>query len=216
VRPGWYNEQDYWRRIVSKELAFHGITDPIHFPKSTDVTYKLKDEHSSTIVLKDVGREPLSRYVDRIIPPRCCPIRKTTVPSTILFVTTPDFSFKESPEGLFSNTFEICILILLVLIVLFLFLFCLRLVFQLKFKQKIKFKSNDSCEMSSFRRRMQRHVNTSDRRTSVDLDVVSNLLRGTSQRFDDIPLGDVTTLQNENCTVTFDVKADVHRADGNV
>ena len=68
VRPGWYNEQDYWRRIVSKELAFHGITDPIHFPKSTDVTYKLKDEHSSTIVLKDVGREPLSRYVDRIYP----------------------------------------------------------------------------------------------------------------------------------------------------
>jgi hypothetical protein len=216
VRPEWYNEQDYWRRIVSKELSFHGTTDPIHFPKSTDVTHKPKSEHSSTTVRKDVVQEPLSRYVDRIIPPRCCPKRKTTVPSTILFVTTPDFSLKESPDGLFSNNFEICILVLLILIVLFLFLFCLRFVFQLRVKQKLKFKSNDSCEMSSFRRRMQRHINTSDRRTSMDLDVVSNLLRGTSQRFDDIPLGNVTTLQNENCTVTFDVKADVHRADGKV
>jgi hypothetical protein len=133
-----------------------------------------------------------------------------------LFVTSPDFSLKESPEGLFSITFEICILVLLILIVLFLFLFCLRFIFQLRVKQKLKFKSNDSCEMSSFRRRMQRHINTSDRRTSMDLDVVSNLLRGTSQRFDDIPLGNITTLQNENCTVTFDVKADVHRADCNV
>ena len=217
VRPEWYNEQDYWRRIVSKELSFHGTTSYIPFPKSTDVTHKPKSEHSSTIVRKNVVQEPLSRYVDRIIPPRCCPKRKTTVPSTIMFVTSPEFSLKESPEGLFSNTFEICILVLLVLIVLFLFLFCLRLVFQLKFKQEIKFQSNDSCEMSSFRRRMQRHINnTSDRRTSMDLDVVSNLLRGTSQRFDNIPLGDVTTLQNENCTVTFDVKADVHRADCNV
>jgi hypothetical protein len=216
VRPEWYNEQDYWRRIVSKELSFHGTTDPIHFPKSTDVTHKSKSEHSSTTVRKDVVQEPLSRYVDRIIPPRCCPKRKTTVPSTILFVTTPDFSLKEFSDGLFSNNFEICILVLLILIVLFLFLFCLRFVFQLRVKQKLKFKSNDSCEMSSFRRRMQRHINTSDRRTSMDLDVVSNLLRGTSQRFDDIPLGNVTTLQNENCTVTFDVKADVHRADGKV
>jgi len=216
VRPEWYNEQDYWRRIVSKELSFHGTTSYIPFPKSTDVTHKPKSEHSSTIVRKNVVQEPLSRYVDRIIPPRCCPKRKTTVPSTILFVTTPDISFKESPEGFFSTDFEISILVLLILIVMFLFLFCLRLVFQLKFKQKIKFKSNDSCEMSSFRRRMQRHINTSDRRTSMDLDVVSNLLRGTSQRFDDVPLGDVTTLQNENCTVTFDVKADVHRADCNV
>jgi hypothetical protein len=216
VRPEWYNEQDYWRRIVSKELSFHGITNPIHFPKSTDVTHKSKDEHSSTIVRKDVGQEPLSRYVDRIIPPRCCPKRKTTVPSTVLLLSTPDFSFKESPEGIFSNTFEICILVLLILIVLLLCLFCLRFVFQLKFKQKLKLKSNDSCEMSSFRRRMQRHVNTSDRRTSMDLDVVSNLLRGTHQRFDDIPLGDITTIQNENCTVTFDVKEDVHRADCNV
>jgi len=190
VRPEWYNEQDYWRRIVSKELSFHGTTSYIPFPKSTDVTHKPKSEHSSTIVRKNVVQEPLSRYVDRIIPPRCCPKRKTD--------------------------FEISILVLLILIVMFLFLFCLRLVFQLKFKQKIKFKSNDSCEMSSFRRRMQRHINTSDRRTSMDLDVVSNLLRGTSQRFDDIPLGNVSTLQNENCTVTFDVKADVHRADGNV
>jgi hypothetical protein len=216
VRPEWYNEQDYWRRIVSKELSFHGTTSYIPFPKSTDVTQKPKSEHSSTIVRENVVQEPLSRYVDRIIPPRCCPKRKTTVPSTILIVTTPDISFKESPEGLFSNAFEISILVLLILIVLFLFLFCLRLVFQLRVKQKLKFKSNDSCEMSSFRRRMQRHINTSDRRTSMDLDVVSNLLRGTSQRFNDVPLGDVTTLQNENCTVTFDVKADVHRADCNV
>jgi hypothetical protein len=210
VRPGWYNEQDYWRRIVSRELSFHGITSSIPLLKSTDVAYR------STIVRNDVVQESFSHYVDRIIPPRCCPKRKTTLPSTVLLVTTPDFPFKESPEGLFSNTFEICILVLLILIVLFLFLFCLRLVFQLKFKQKIKFNSNDTCEMSSFRRRMQRHVNTSDRRTSMDLDVVSNLLRGTSQRFDDIPLGDITTIQNENCTVTFDVKADVHRVDCNV
>jgi hypothetical protein len=223
VRPGWYNEQDYWRRIVSRELSFHGITNPIHFPKSTDVTHKSNDEYFSTIVRNDVGQEPLSRYVDRILPPRCCPKRKTTLPSTVLFITTPDISFKENHvenhvenhEGIFSSTFEICILVLLILIVLFLFLFCLQLVNQHKCKRKIKFNSNDSCEMSSFRRRMQRHVNTSDRRTSMDLDVVSNLLRGNlqSQRFDDIPLGDITTIQNENCTVTFDVTADAHRAD---
>jgi hypothetical protein len=222
VRPGWYNEQDYWRRIVSRELSFHGITNPIHFSKSTDAMHKSNDEYSSTIVCNDVGQEPLSRYVDRILPPRCCPKRKTTLPSTVLFITTPDFSFKENPvenhEGLFSSTLEICILVLLILIVLFLFLFCLRLVFQHKCKRKIRFNSNDSCEMSSFRRQMQRHVNTSDRRISMDLDVVSNLLRGhlPSQRFDDIPLGDLTTIQNENCTVSFDVTADVHRADCNV
>jgi hypothetical protein len=217
VRPGWYNEQDYWRRIVSRELSFHGVTNFIPPLKHTDIAYSLKSSdvaHKSTIVQHDFVQE--SRYVDRIIPPRCCSKRKTTVPSTVLLLSTPDFSFKESPEGIFSNTFEICILVLLILIVLLLCLFCLRFIFQLKFKQKLKLQSNDSCEMSSFRRRMQRHVNTSDRRTSMDLDVVSNLLRGTHQRFDDIPLGDITTIQNENCTVTFDVKADVHRADCNV
>jgi len=218
VRPGLYNEQDYWRRIVSRELSFHGITNPIHFSKSTIATHNFNDEYSSTI---NVGQEHLSRYVDNILPPRCCPKRKTTLPSTLLFITTPDFSFKENHEGLFSSTFEFCILILLILIVLLLFLFCLRLVFQHKCKRKIRFNSNDSCEMSSFRRRMQRHVNTSDRRTSMDLDVVSNLLRGNlgnlqSQRFDDVPLGDITSILNENCTVTFDVTANVHRVDCNV
>jgi hypothetical protein len=198
IRPQWYNEHDYWRNIVSKELAFH--------EKSTITRNRISTTKSPTT------KSPIEfadLFAGQFLPPRCCSKKTLTTASVSMLV------FDESTEiNLFLknddfSVAQICILIVLCLILVLLVGFSVRIILRARIKRKINIRSKEACEMSSFSTRMRKHV-----RDSVhDFDVTTDLLECTRierDKFEDVSLKSKTGLANENFGTKFTTTVDIH------
>jgi hypothetical protein len=196
IRPQWYNEHDYWRNIVSKELAFHD--------KATTIRNRMSNTKSPT--------ELADMFAGQFLPPRCCSKKSLTTANVSMLV------FDQSTEiNLFLknddfSVAQICILIVLCLILVLLVGFSVRIMLRAGIKHKINIRSKEACEMSSFPSRMRKHVKDSVH----DFDVTTDLLECTrdshieKDKFEDISLKSKTGLANENFSTKFTSTVDIH------
>ncbi len=134
VRPKWYHEHDYWRSIVSKELAFHD--------KSTTTSIQL----STT---KDKTDFP-DLFASQFLPPRCCPKKTMTTASVSMLLIEKSTEINLVVKNDDFSVVQICILIVLCLILVILVGFCVRIILRARIKQKINIRGKEACEMSSF------------------------------------------------------------------
>jgi hypothetical protein len=192
IRPKWYNEQDYWRNIVSKELSFHGRTTTTAF----NPTKKL------------VGFS--DKFAGKFLPPRCCPKKTTT---TAIFGGSTESNLVLKNEE-FSMV-QICILTVLCLIFAMLVCFSARIIYNAGVKRKFKIRSKEAYEMSSFSSR-RRTQSKEPHDVIRDIDMTTDLLECTrdsrkgKDKFETISLKSKTGLPNENFCTKFTTKVDIH------
>ncbi len=208
IQSKWYNEQDYWRNIVSRELAFHLqttdvalMTKRLKFTSASSNPFKIEQGHIIEFLHSQVKKSSFSSSV--------------TVPSIFMNITTENYSFQSSS----LSTFEVMQVVMCVLLTIILFLlvcFVLKMLYAKRKRNRENFvQRKDACEMSSFKTRMRRHhVDRDCYSLDRDSDTMNNLLRSTQEgdkTFVSISLKDRHFLHNENCRVT--TLADVHRSD---
>jgi hypothetical protein len=196
VRPKWYHEHDYWRSIVSKELAFHD--------KSTTTSIQL----STT---KDKTDFP-DLFASQFLPPRCCPKKTMTTASVSMLLIEKSTEINLVVKNDDFSVVQICILIVLCLILVILVGFCVRIILRARIKQKINIRGKEACEMSSFTTWMRKHVKDSVH----DFDVTTDLLECTrdfhkdKNKFEDVSLISKNSLANENFSTKFTTTVDIH------
>jgi len=208
IQSKWYNEQDYWRNIVSRELAFHLqttdvalMTKRLKFTSASSNPFKIEQGHIIDFLHSQVKKSSFSLSV--------------TVPSIFMNISTENYSFQSSS----LSTFEVMQVVMCVLLTIILFLlvcFALKMLYAKRKRNRENFiQRKDACEMSSFKTRMRRHhVDRDCYSLDRDSDTMNNLLRSTQEgdkTFVSISLKDRHFLHNENCRVT--TLADVHRSD---
>jgi hypothetical protein len=108
IRPKWYHEHDYWRNIVSKELAFH--------EKSTRIQSSTTQKQTE---FADV-------FAGQFLPPRCCPKRTLTTASVSMLVFDKSTEINLMLKNDDFSVAQICILIVLCLILVILVGFSVR------------------------------------------------------------------------------------------
>jgi hypothetical protein len=197
IRPKWYNEQDYWRNIVSKELSFHGRTTKTH-SSSTKKPVELVD-----------------MFAGQFLPPRCCPKKTSTTVIVPLLVsgksTEPNFLLKNDEFSLV----QICILVVLCLICVMLFGFSTRIIYNAGVKRKFKIRSKEAYEMSSISSR-RRKQSKEPHDVIRDIDMTTDLLECTrdsrkgKDKFETVSLKGKTGFPNENFCTKFTTKVDIH------
>jgi uncharacterized membrane protein len=212
IQPKWYNEQDYWRNIVSRELAFHlqttdvaQMTKRLKFTSSSSNPFKIEQAHIIDFLHSQCCMKKSSSTVSLTV----------TVPSIFLNISTENYSFQSSS----LSTFEVMQVVMCVLLTIILFLlvcFALKMLYAKRKRNRENFvQRKDACEMSSFKTRMRRHhVDRDCYNLDRDSDTMNDLLRSTQEgdkTFVSISLKDRHFLHNENCRVT--TLADVHRSD---
>jgi len=196
IRPKWYHEHDYWRNIVSKELAFHD--------KSTTTSLRLSTTKDQT-VFSDL-------FASQFLPPRCCPKKTTTTASGSILLIEKSTEINLVIQNDDFSVAQICILIVLCLILVILVGFSVRMILRARIKQKINIQGKEACEMSSFTTRMRRHVKDSVH----DFDVTTDLLecardsRKDKNKFEDVSLISKNSLANENFSTKFTTTVDIH------
>jgi len=196
IRPKWYHEHDYWRNIVSKELAFHD--------KSTTTSLRLSTTKDKT-VFSDL-------FASQFLPPRCCPKKTTTTASGSILLIDKSTEINLIVQNDDFSVAQICILIVLCLILVILVGFSVRMILRARIKQKINIRGKEACEMSSFTTRMRRHVKDSVH----DFDVTTDLLECTrdsrkdKNKFEDVSLISKNSLANENFSTKFTTTVDIH------
>ena len=203
IQSKWYNEQDYWRNIVSRELAFHLqttdvalMTKRLKFTSTPSNPFKIEQGHIIDFLHSQVKKSSFSLSV--------------TVPSIFMNISTENYSFQSSSLSTFE-VMQVVMCVLLTIILLLLVCFALKMLHAKRKRNRESFvQRKDACEMSSFKTRMRRHHVDRGR----DSDTMNDLLRSTQEgdkTFVSISLKDRHFLHNENCRVT--TLADVHRSD---
>jgi hypothetical protein len=196
IRPKWYHEHDYWRNIVSKELAFHD--------KSTTTSLLLSTTKDKTDFLNLFSRQ--------FLPPRCCPKKTMTTASVSMLLIEKSTEINLVIKNDDFSVAQICILIVLCLILVILVGFFVRIILRARIKQKINIRGKEACEMSSFTTRMRKHVKDSVH----DFDVTTDLLECTrdsrkdKNKFEDVSLISKNSLTNENFSTKFTTTVDIH------
>ncbi len=196
IRPKWYHEHDYWRNIVSKELAFHD--------KSTTTSLRLSTTKDKT--------DFLDLFARQFLPPRCCPKKTMTTSSVSMLSIEKSTEINVVIKSDDFSVAQICILIVLCLILVILVGFFVRIILRARIKQKINIRGKEACEMSSFTTRMRRHVKDSVH----DFDVTTDLLECTrdsrrdKNKFEDVSLVSKNSLANENFSTKFTTTVDIH------
>ena len=212
IQSKWYNEQDYWRNIVSRELAFHLQTTDV-----AQMTKRLKFTSTSSNPFKiEQG------HIIDFLHSQCCMKRSSstisltvTVPSIFMNISTEHYSVQSSSLSTFE-VMQVVMCVLLTIILLLLVCFALKMLYAKRKRNRENFiQRKDACEMSSFKTRMRRHhVDRDCYNLDRDSDTMNDLLRSTQEgdkTFVSISLKDRHFLHNENCRVT--TLADVHRSD---
>ena len=207
IQSKWYNEQDYWRNIVSRELAFHLqttdvalMTKRLKFTSASSNPFKIEQGHIIDFLHSQVKKSSFSLSV--------------TVPSIFMNISTENYSFQSSSLSTFE-VMQVVMFVLLTIILLLLVCFALKMLHAKRKRNRESFvQRKDACEMSSFKTRMRRHhVDRDCYNLDRDSDTMNDLLRSTQEgdkTFVSISLKD-RFLRNENCRVT--TLADVHRSD---
>jgi len=208
IQSKWYNEQDYWRNIVSRELAFHlqttdvaQMTKRLKFTSTSSNPFKIEQGHIIDFLHSQVKKSSFSLSV--------------TVPSIFMNISTENYSFQSSSLSTFE-VMQVVMCVLLTIILLLLVCFALKMLHAKRKRNRESFvQRKDACEMSSFKTRMRRHhVDRDCYNLDRDSDTMNDLLRSTQEgdkTFVSISLKDRHFLHNENCRVT--TLADVHRSD---
>ena len=208
IQSKWYNEQDYWRNIVSRELAFHlqttdvaQMTKRFKFTSTSSNPFKIEQGHIIDFLHSQVKKSSFSLSV--------------TVPSIFMNISTENYSFQSSSLSTFE-VMQVVMCVLLTIILLLLVCFALKMLHAKRKRNRESFvQRKDACEMSSFKTRMRRHhVDRDCYSLDRDSDTMNDLLRSTQEgdkTFVSISLKDRHFLHNENCRVT--TLADVHRSD---
>jgi len=208
IQSKWYNEQDYWRNIVSRELAFHLqttdvalMTKRLKFTSASSNPFKIEQGHIIEFLHSQVKKSSFSSSV--------------TVPSIFMNITTENYSFQSSSLSTFE-VMQVVMCVLLTIILLLLVCFALKMLHAKRKRNRESFvQRKDACEMSSFKTRMRRHhVDRDCYNLDRDSDTMNDLLRSTQEgdkTFVNISLKDRHFLHNENCRVT--TLADVHLSD---
>ena len=208
IQSKWYNEQDYWRNIVSRELAFHLqttdvalMTKRLKFMSTSSNPFKIEQGHIIDFLHSQVKKSSFSLSV--------------TVPSIFMNISTENYSFQSSSLSTFE-VMQVVMCVLLTIILLLLVCFALKMLYAKRKRNRENFvQRKDACEMSSFKTRMRRHhVDRDCYNLARDSDTMNDLLRSTQEgdkTFVSISLKDRHFLHNENCRVT--TLADVHRSD---
>jgi len=208
IQSKWYNEQDYWRNIVSRELAFHLqttdvalMTKRLKFTSASSNPFKIEQGHIIEFLHSQVKKSSFSSSV--------------TVPSIFMNITTENYSFQSSSLSTFE-VMQVVMCVLLTIILLLLVCFALKMLHAKRKRNRESFvQRKDACEMSSFKTRMRRHhVDRDCYNLDRESDTMNDLLRSTQEgdkTFVNISLKDRHFLHNENCRVT--TLADVHLSD---
>jgi hypothetical protein len=196
IRPKWYHEHDYWRNIVSKELAFHD--------KSTTTSLRLSTTEEKTN-FSDL-------FASQFLPPRCCPKKTLTTASVSMLVIDKSTEINLALKNDDFSVAQICILIVLCLILVILVGFSVRIILRARIKHKINIRGKEACEMLSFSTRMRKHVKDSVH----DFDVTTDLIECTrdsrkdKNKFEDVSLKSKNSLTNENFGTKFTTTVDIH------
>jgi hypothetical protein len=212
IQSKWYNEQDYWRNIVSRELAFHlqttdvaQMTKRLKFTSTSSNPFKIEQGHIIDFLHSQCCMKKSSSTISLTV----------TVPSIFMNISTEHYSFQSSSLSTFE-VMQVVMCVLLTIILLLLVCFALKMLYAKKKRNRENFiQRKDACEMSSFKTRMHRHhVDRDCYNLDRDSDTMNDLLRSTQEgdkTFVSISLKDRHFLHNENCRVT--TLADVHRSD---
>jgi uncharacterized membrane protein len=212
IQSKWYNEQDYWRNIVSRQLAFHlqttdvaQMTKRLKFTSTSSNPFKIEQGHIIDFLHSQCCMKKSSSTVSLFV----------TVPSIFMNISTENYSFQSSSLSTFE-VMQVVMCVLLTIILLLLVCFALKMLHAKRKRNRESFvQRKDACEMSSFKTRMRRHhVDRDCYNLDRDSDTMNDLLRSTQEgdkTFVSISLKDRPFLHNENCRVT--TLADVHRSD---
>jgi uncharacterized membrane protein len=212
IQSKWYNEQDYWRNIVSRELAFHlqttdvaQMTNRLKFTSTSSNPFKIEQGHIVDFLYSQCCMKTSSSMISFTV----------TVPSILMNISTEHYSFQSSSLSTFE-AMQIIMCVLLTIILLILVCFALKMLHAKRKRNRENFiQRKEACEMSSFKTRMRRHhVDRDCYNLDRDSDTMNDLLRSTQEgdkTFVSISLKDRNFLRNENCRVT--TLADVHRSD---
>jgi hypothetical protein len=112
IRPKWYNEHDYWRNIVSNELAFHAKTTTTRIQVSTT---KKQTEFADL-------------FAGQFLPPRCCPKKALTTASVSMLLFDKSTEINLTLKNDDFSVAQVCILIVLCSILVILVGFSVRII----------------------------------------------------------------------------------------